>query len=103
MTRSEPGLRGALDALLAELPARLLAPGSGGDACRAISDLYDHAIRVRFEASVERAGVTAPLSLVATGGWARRELAPYSDIDFIVLHDRAEPAAKKVSDLLLYP
>ena len=42
--------------------------------------------RARFDEA--KAGIAAPLALVATGGWARRELAPYSDIDFIVLHEQ---------------
>jgi [protein-PII] uridylyltransferase len=92
-------LRASLDAVLTVLPARLAKPGGGGRACRMIADVYDHALAERFE--VARAG--AALALVATGGWARRELAPHSDIDFIVLHDRDEPLAKQVSDKLLYP
>jgi len=64
-----------------------------------IADVYDRALAERFE----QAAGDAPLALVATGGWARRELAPYSDIDFIVLHDRDEPGAKQACDRLLYP
>ena len=94
-------LRAALDATFATLPEQLVASGSGGAVCRAISDLYDTAIRERFDAA--REGVKAPLALVATGGWARRELAPFSDIDFIVLHDKDEASAKQVADKLLYP
>jgi [protein-PII] uridylyltransferase len=94
-------LRAALDAMFASLPERLRSPGTGGAVCLAISDLYDAAIRARFDEA--RAGVKAPLALVATGGWARRELAPYSDIDFIVLHERDEASAKQVADRLLYP
>ncbi|HTR52278.1 MAG TPA: [protein-PII] uridylyltransferase [Kofleriaceae bacterium] len=96
-----PRLRAVLDAAFAALPERLRAAGSGGDAAREISELYDRALAARFAEAT--ADLATPLALVATGGWARRELAPYSDIDFIVLHDRDEPAGKQVADRLLYP
>ena len=94
-----PSLRAALDAAFGELAAVLQRPGQGAAACRMLSDTYDRAIAARFDA----AAPGAPLAIVATGGWARRELAPYSDIDFVVLHDRDEAAAKQLADRLLYP
>ncbi len=95
------GLRAALDAVFAALPDRLRdrGRGQGAAACRAISEVYDGALAELFT----RAADGAEVALVATGGWARRELAPFSDIDFIVLHDRDEATAKRVSDALLYP
>jgi [protein-PII] uridylyltransferase len=68
--------------------------------------VYDRALADRFVAAAAGAAAAADtpgLALVATGGWARRELAPYSDIDFLVLHDGDEHAAKGVCDRLLYP
>ena len=94
-------LRAALDATFATLPVRLRVPGSGGAAAHLIADVYDRALAERFEAATEGGG--GSMALVATGGWARREMAPYSDIDFIVLHDRDEAGAKQVADRLLYP
>jgi [protein-PII] uridylyltransferase len=94
-------LRAALDQLFTELPAQLRAPGTGSGACRTIADLYDREIAARFQQA--REGITLPLALVATGGWSRRELAPYSDIDFIILYEKDEATAKQVADRLLYP
>ncbi|HMG52400.1 MAG TPA: hypothetical protein VK601_02935, partial [Kofleriaceae bacterium] len=94
-----PGLRAILDATLAALSPRLHQPGQGSAACGAIAELYDRELAERFT----EAAAGAELALVATGGWARRELAPYSDVDFIVLHHGDEALAKRVCDRLLYP
>lgn len=88
-------MRAAIDAAI----AGDIAAGEGSAVCKAIAEVYDRELAERFTAI---AGAQ-PLALIATGGWARRELAPYSDIDFIVLHDADERAAKQVCDRLLYP
>ena len=89
-----PSLRAALDEVFATLPERAARAGAG----RGGVPRDRRRLRPRARASGSRPRRDgAPLALVATGGWARRELAPYSDIDFIVLHDRDEAAAKRVS------
>ncbi|MCW5802926.1 MAG: HD domain-containing protein [Deltaproteobacteria bacterium] len=98
---STPGLRAALDAAFAELAEVAHTPGRGADACARIAAVYDQALAARFEEVAQAA--PSPVALVATGGWARRDLAPHSDIDFVVLHDRDEAGAKQVCDRLLYP
>jgi [protein-PII] uridylyltransferase len=95
-------LRAALEDARAQMRHALESGAGGVFVSEALSDVYDRAVAARWRQATADAGKTA-LALVATGGWARRELAPYSDIDFILLHDGAEDAAKRVADRLLYP
>ena len=99
--RAEAGaaLRAELARVRAQLATGLAAAPAGADAAAALADVYDRAVAARWRAAV--ADERAPLALVATGAWARRELAPYSDIDFIVVHAGAEAAARRVADRLL--
>ncbi len=94
-------LRAELARVRSQIRTALLAGGPGGDVTAALSDAYDRAIAARWRWAIE--GLDARLALVPTGGWARRELAPFSDIDFLVLHDGDEAAAKRCADRLLYP
>jgi len=78
---------------------------SGTDIVEARTGLIDHLISRAFVLAVDDAGAppagSASQSLVALGGYGRRELAPGSDIDLLFLHEgRAE--ADSVVEYLLY-
>lgn len=74
---------------------------SGRDICRALSDGYDQVVRDLFGQVKETSG---DLALVATGGWGRREICPFSDIDFLILtRPEDKDGIQETLEKFLYP
>jgi [protein-PII] uridylyltransferase len=70
-----------------------VADHTGADWCRLHTEIADEVIRLVFEDLIEATPSLPPLAVVATGGYGRKELAPYSDIDLTVIPlDEAHPA-----------
>src|SRR5579872_4780009 len=74
------------------------AKGSPGvEICAALSDLFDCLILELYEIALVDLGQSGPdglkarMALVPHGGYGRRDVAPYSDVDLMLLVD---PAAK---------
>ena len=77
----------ALETGKAEVRRRFEDEGlKGGAAIRLNSHLVDQLIRTLYDFTRARVRTfTAPISLVATGGYGRGQLAPFSDIDLMFL------------------
>jgi [protein-PII] uridylyltransferase len=94
---------GAAERLTEDLLAldRAYSQGHHGRwSARRRSDLVDARLRELFERSDPPAGV----ALIALGGYGRRELAPASDVDVLVLHEGSDTdTVSRVVDGLLYP
>ncbi|MGZ4115222.1 MAG: [protein-PII] uridylyltransferase family protein, partial [Actinomycetota bacterium] len=94
---------GAAQRLTDDLRAfdRAYSPGHHGRwSAERRSDLVDEHLRELFAEAHAPAGV----ALVALGGYGRRELAPGSDIDLLVLHEGVDAdVLAHVADRLLYP
>jgi [protein-PII] uridylyltransferase len=84
--------------------AVLLNPGPGQrrlspEALRgALVDLHDFWLATRAAAI----GLTDGVALLAVGALGRRELAPYSDLDLVLVHERRQDA-DRLAEALWYP
>lgn len=74
---------------------------AGREFCSAASEAMDRWLCDLFEANAEaRAGLRA--GLAAVGGYGRRELAPQSDVDVVLVHDgKGDPV--ELAQALWYP
>ena len=87
----------------AEFLRRHEAGCSGVELCAAISDLRDEVLLDLTEAAMADLDAAGPnglcreIALVAHGGYGRRDVAPSSDVDLMILH--APRAAERVAPL----
>jgi [protein-PII] uridylyltransferase len=80
---------------------------SGHTVVRLQSAAMDRVIAILWARALEEAKAAhapAPVSLIALGGYGRRELAPFSDVDILLLHEGGEPSpfVKLASERLVY-
>ena len=87
------------------------AGGGGREICARRVDLIDVIFRHIFAAAAtfaqkENKIITIPLTVVALGGYGRRELNPFSDVDVMFLHNKngsvISPYAAQVIEQVLY-
>src|ERR1043166_5959900 len=87
------------------------AGGGGREICGLRVGLIDVVLRHIFAAAAtfasrHKGASPTPLTVVALGGYGRRELNPYSDVDVMFLHDKRGPGispyAEQVIEQVLY-
>jgi [protein-PII] uridylyltransferase len=71
----------------AQIEARHRAGAAGLSVCRLISEAQDRLVRGLFEELSAELGAPSAVCLVALGSFGRRELAPHSDLDLLMLSD----------------
>jgi [protein-PII] uridylyltransferase len=99
-------LRGALEYGRAEIAKRLIEePGNGRAAAQATSFLHDQLVRLAYDFVGSRIVREAPagLAIVGLGGTGRGEMAPFSDLDLMVLTAKAPtPEQEQAAEAMLH-
>ena len=67
--------------------------GGGREICALRVEMIDVLLRYIFDAAVSfaeqaKGASPTPLTVIALGGYGRRELNPFSDVDIMFLHDK---------------
>lgn len=70
----------------AALRGRHEAGAKGREIVRASSALLDEVVVSLFDATLREAGSPPGIALAAIGGYGRKELAPFSDVDLLLVH-----------------
>ena len=72
--------------------------------CRTHSDMIDGAVRALFAEAKKRHSPAGRFAVLALGGYGRREMGLYCDIDLLFLHDEeARSNLQEITDGILYP
>jgi len=79
---------------------------AGLSVCRLVAECTDRLVKALWAETTVELSQPGPLCLVALGGYGRRELAPHSDLDLLLLRgartalDRVQPIAEGFTKLL---
>ncbi|MEC8017622.1 MAG: nucleotidyltransferase domain-containing protein, partial [Actinomycetota bacterium] len=79
------------------------SPLTGRDFCRALSDATDRWLIKLFDAAREQHPKSPKMALIAVGGYGRGELAPFSDLDVLVIHRSKPERVEALASAMWYP
>ncbi|HEX9284470.1 MAG TPA: DUF294 nucleotidyltransferase-like domain-containing protein, partial [Nitrospirales bacterium] len=95
--------RDSLDARRQAIAAAHTCGTTGAAVVAALTNLADEILLDLYTASSDQEPDPTGVALVALGGYGRRELAPYSDIDLMFLYaPQHEPKARALSIAILH-